>query len=54
MLTNFTNLITNSKADLKAVGYEDIVIDDFYDVRFDYSKKTIMGKLKLCPDKITI
>jgi hypothetical protein len=47
LLTNFTNLITNSKADLKAVGYEDIVIDDFYDVRFDYSKKDYHGKVKI-------
>ncbi|CAD8095716.1 unnamed protein product [Paramecium primaurelia] len=39
-------IISNSEADLSAVGYELIVIDDFYD--------DIMKYIKLCPNKITI
>ncbi|CAK91877.1 unnamed protein product (macronuclear) [Paramecium tetraurelia] len=46
ILDKFSTIIANSKADLTAVGYEQIVIDDFYD--------EIMKQIKLCPNNITI
>lgn len=51
LLEEFKAIITKSKDDLKAVGYDEIVITDFYDVIFvNLSIQSIITQLNKYPN----